>query len=436
MAMNWDFTYDFLDSKGNIISKENLPKVILLRQEQIMIGNIKFIEENSYIDSGGNYILNIMVGNYSPYVGITVAFEPKSYTYNGVIILPSDYDALSSREDKVLPDDIEFNLYIERQIKKLGTGGIVYNPSNYVVRDCSFLKSNTENILPLVAFPSNNTPKLNFEEILLPSVERLGYTFRDVMDISSWLNYNCQLGLKVIYDITDDNTQGSVKYLSMSDNTNYFSCTEQDMKNRFIVKIGKLLEKNNISSSKILIYPYIYSNATKEYYSFNLEDMDKSLDIELVEYKIKNDSNSIWSKPIPTSGELIDYIDEDKAKYFLKRYNVFLNNTNKQGNTIKLDFWLQFIRLLGSVTDNQVTWLGYESSLLWIKPDEDIVTAYIRQGLKLRAIVVPTTHEYLSKYTYEELSNYTHNEIANLNNMFSLKSMYYDLLTMLVWWEK
>lgn len=406
--------FDFLDRNNNVISGANLPGIILMQQEDVMIGNITY--PNDSIEGGycrGFRFTFRGVGGGSEYLSFDLdSNNNMTGSYNGKIM------ELGSGLYNSLPYNVVMELVVEPYFK-FGPFGSLFGSA---YSDCSvvigplFLKIKDEDLVPKLIFPvlSNSAP---YTPMMLPDVERFGYEFTDVI----WQNWNY---FKSRFGI---NIDGIDMYVDTVEGSEYY--TSKTVVKHIIFNMGSFIVNYSIFKEDVYIRPFIDT----------LYDtpQEKRIYAPQNESHLCTTKDSTWRRPIANKGEFLRYFDAERFMQFINKYKPLNNNQiwsvpiEMRGYIIDTDFWIQKANYLNSnYVDSMIAWLN-ESSVI----DNDmpcwVHTEFLhKKGEYLFITESAATHDYLYEmgFTHDYLSQFTHDQIAKIATVNNLKQNYYDLL--------
>lgn len=401
------FRYNFLDRDDNEIVWSNLPEIILMNQEDIMVSNLLY--ENNTDEGGYCRAFRCTFRDYytkQEYHSFDLDSEGSySGEWSGKIMHINDGNY------NQLPSNVVMELVIEPYFYFNDSFHRAYSDVAIVIGS-RFLKIEDYDLLPKLIFPilSKSTP---WTPMMLPDVERFGYEFMDVI----WQHWN---QLKAVFGI---NING---YDLFFDEAKYYTYTT--VVKHIICNMGQFVMDKGYYLPDLQIKPFILTMYNTPQVKRIYANQNNSI--------LDTRKETIWRRPIAICGDYLRYFDAERFMQFINKYKPLNNNeiwtvpTELRGYIIDTDFWIQKADYLNSkYVKSMFDWLNVSpvsnNNICWI------VTKF--QHKKGEYIIVresPATHDYLYDmgFTHDYLHQFTHDQIAKMATINNLKQNYYDLL--------
>lgn len=406
------FSYNWLDRDNNIIENSNLPEIVLINQEDIMVSNLVYTNNN--VDGGYCRAFRITIRDY--------------YTKQDYVsyVLDSNNNQQGTWADKVLKlGDNHYNQLPEKVVMEMVIKPFFYfNDSKSVeYSDFSvtipqrFIKITDADLLPKLVFPVLSKTK-PYTPMMLPDVERFGYEFEDVI-IKHWDMLKSKFGIRIKdYDL----------YLE-----EYEYWSNYRVEKHMILNIGGFVDKKQpmFYDPALQIRPFVITlidtPREKRIYSSENSVLCTTLD-------------SMWYRPKVVKGEYLKYFDAERFMQFINKYKPLRNNqiwtvpTELRGYWITTEFWQEKVDTLNTrYVKSMYDWLHISPSsnpvVCWIdteflyKKGNYFLTNDIKNNLKqnyydilrgMSSYSKLVTHDYLRehKYTHNFLSKFTHDQIT------------------------
>lgn len=404
------FSYDFLDRNNNIVNYSDWPEIFLIKQEDIMLGNLTY---ENYTAEGGycRAFRCIFRDYYTKQVYHTFDLDSQdtySGTWSGKIlhIGDSNYNALPF--NKVMELVVTPYFYFDDSFHTAYSNvSITIGPR--------FLKVEDYDLVPKLIFPilSKAEP---WTPMMLQNVERFGYEFIDVI-YQHWGGLKSKFGINIGgYDLFLNETQ-------------YFTYT--DVVKHIIFNIGLFVSNNAMYEPALQIKPFVITMVGTP--------QEKRIYAPENESVLCTTKESMWTRPLVEKGDYLRYFDAERFMQFINKYKPLNDNQDwivpieLRGYIIDTDFWLEKEQKLNTVyVKNMHDWLYVSpvtnEEICWV----DTVFKH-KKGEYFIVKGNLTTHDYLHDvgFTHDKLHKYTHNQIRNLSSINNLKQNYYDLLVRL-----
>lgn len=404
------FNYIFLDRNNDQVAWGNLPRCILLTQEDIMVGNLNYANRN--VEGGYCRAFRITfrdANTKQKYVQYDLMSEDSfSGSYSGKIMRlgDSNYNAL--------PSNVFLELVIEPYFYFNDSPHTMYSDVAIVI-DTWFLKISDADLIPKLFFPllSKTEP---WTHMMLQESERFGYEFFDII-ADFWNYYKSKFGINIGgYDL-------------FLDETYYYSSGH--VVRHIICDMGSFVANHQMFDSALEIKPFIIT----------MIDTPQEKRI----YSPPNNSvlcttqETMWKVPIATKGDYLKYFDAERFMQFINKYKPLIDYqdwivpTEMRGYIIDTDFWLQKENQINTnYVDNMYDWMMSPGSGATNEKPCWIHTKF--PHIKGQYFVVDATyatHDYLHEmgYTHNYLHQFTHDQIKQQATINNLKQNYYELLT-------
>lgn len=346
-----NFSYDFLDVKNNILMNSIVPDLILMKQDNLMIGNLKYVNSQNTDgwcrcfkykwqitrkDINGNDV-NIIIKE-----GFVESEE-------------DDYGSYTGRLDKVdniikqLPSNVAMDLYIEPGFyfgNSLDDASKIYTRFSVKIPK-QFIKIDDEDLLPKLIFPRPTSGV----DMMLPTIERYGYEFLDVI-ADNWDKLNCRFGICLDAVFEDDGfgdgfqykpNSGYDVYIDEKVNEPFFSRKSISKKPHLMFDLGLFVTRHdNYQKEGLTVRPFIQTMYNQDYYTkriikFKLNDEQDT--------NILTDTLTRWEKPAVERGDYLRYYDYKNFSYFINKYRnlypVISDNLNRRPSYVEERFVLK-----------------------------------------------------------------------------------------------
>lgn len=407
--MPGQFSYNWLDRDNNIIENNNLPEIVLINQEDIMVSNLVYTNNN--VDGGYCRAFRITIRDY--------------YTKQDYVsyVLDSNDNQQGTWADKVLKlGDNHYNQLPEKVVMEMVIKPFFYFNDSKSVEYSGFsvtipqrfIKITDADLLPKLIFPvlSKTEP---YTPMMLPDVERFGYEFEDVI-VKHWDMLKSKFGIRIKdYDL----------YLE-----EYEYWSNYRVERHMILNIGRFVNKKQpvFYDPALQIRPFVITlidtPREKRIYSSDDSFLCTTLD-------------SMWYRPTVVKGEYLKYFDAERFMQFINKYKPLRNNqvwtvpTDLRGYWITAEFWQEKVSILNTkYVKSMYDWLHVSPSsnptVCWIDTEflyrkgNYLLVDDIKNNLKqnyydiLHGMTKLITHDYLRKhkYTHNFLSKFTHDQIT------------------------
>lgn len=404
------FSFDWLDINGNILS-DDPPDIIIPEFDAPLIGNLKY--SNVAITGGYcrgfriQYIDNLNTVVYTDYINATVNSSTGIASTSGRI--------LNAAKLNNLPYGKELTIKITMYFYFNDSTTTRYYGSTYTLKQ-KLIRIREEDLYPTLIFPIVNQQS-PYTPMMLEDVERFGYELSDVV-VNNQELFDTDFGLLV--DGKEVNFNTAQEYISSTGITKHL-----------VYDIGKYVKDNKLYLSELTVLPYIDVYYGKTY-------------IKRITVKGGNDKtpnavivttlDSMWNRPVAQSGEYTTYFDYDRFMQFINKYRALYNNqlfnvpTDKRGDIINTDFWLDIANKLDIYATNMQNWATNTINfiVLWALPEfkhekgeyitnNNLYQNYYDLLIQHSGYDSFATHDYLNEnnYTHNELGTHTHDEITN-----------------------
>lgn len=401
------FSYEWLDRYNHVVEWKDLPEIFLLHQEDIMVGNLRYSNE----EAEGGYCRAFRCTFRDYYTKQTyVTWDLMSEDdFEG--ITSGKIMELSSSLYARLPELTMLELTIIPFFYFNDSPTIAYYEVEIVIPQL-FIKGMDEDVIFKLFFPvlSKTAP---YTPMMLPEVERFGYSFEKIIS-DNWPKFKSKIGINIGgYDLFLAET----KYWS-----NY------RVVQHMIVNMGHFVNNHQMFTEALEIKPFIITmvDTPQEW-----RDWAPPNDVILC-----TTEESMWTRPIAISGQYLRYFDWDRFMQFINKYKPLRNNEYWQvpeelrGYQIDTGFWIDKANVLNNkYVASMYSWVTEEEAsniaVCWMVTQFNHIKGEYFQVLESR-----TTHDYLHdmKFTHDYLHNFTHDQITRLATVNNLKQNYYDLL--------
>lgn len=404
------FSFDWLDINGNILS-DDPPDIIIPEFDAPLIGNLKY--SNAAVAGGYcrgfriQYIDNSNTVVYTDYINATINNSTGVASTSGRI--------LNTAKLNNLPYDKELTIKITMYFYFNDSTTTRYYGSTYTLKQ-KLIRIREEDLYPTLIFPIVNQQS-PYTPMMLEDVERFGYELSDIV-VNNQELFDTDFGLLV--DGKEVNFNTAQEYISSIGITKHL-----------VYDIGKYVKDNKLYLSELTVLPYIDVYYGKTY-------------IKRITVKGGNDKtpnavivttlDSMWNRPVAQSGEYTTYFDYDRFMQFINKYRALYNNqlfnvpTDKRGDIINTDFWLDIANKLDIYATNMQNWATNTTNfiVLWALPEfkhekgeyitnNNLYQNYYDLLIQHSGYDSFATHDYLNEnnYTHNELGTHTHDEITN-----------------------
>ena len=406
-AIKDQLSYSWVDIDGNVTT--DVPNVILIEQNSPMVGNLVYT--NAAVSGGYcrgfrvQYINENNVIRRTDYFDANIDLNGQASTSGRVL---HKYNLTDIPTGELLTIKITAYFYFNDSKATRYYGASITVPQK-------LLRIKDSDLLPTKIFPETVTTS-PYTPMMLPDVERFGYSLSDLFfSINEFVESD--FGLLI-----------NGQEISIKTAPSYFS--SYNLTKNIVVDVGKYVKDNEINMTQCTIKPYIDLYYGTEY----VKRISITDNIALPNAVIDTSLATIWERPVIEKGKLATYFDYDRFMKFINKYRVLYNNqilsvpTNKQGDIINTDFWVNIANKLDTYAQNMQDWATDVTNfvVVWALPEfkhkkGEIITNnnlyqnYYDLLIQHSGYESFATHDYLhdSNYTHNDLNHYTHNEITN-----------------------
>lgn len=411
------FSYIYLDRNNNQVAWSDVPGVVLMNQEDIMVGNLYYANET-------------IEGGYCRAFRITFRDKENGTVYTRYDLISSDsYDGVWNGKIMELGDS-HYNQLPEKRLMKITIEPYFYfNDSPHTAySDCSltitedFLKIKDEDLCPKLVFPllSSTAP---WTEMRLYESERFGWNWELVVS-DNWDRMKSVFGLRV--NGVDCYPHIEERYWSSNHVTKHM-----------IWAAGIYWADYNMFIPALKVQPFVIT-------MYNTPQ-EKRIYAPPNDVMINTSKPTHWVIPLAEQGEYLHYDEADKLDYFINKYKPLPGThwpviKEKRGSIISIRFWLNIRDKINTdYVDRMERWMYYADEVSSTK--RNIVTNPMacwrhtsfkyKQGEYLRIIINYATHDYLNqmRFTHNYLHQFTHNQIQRMARYNNLKQNYFDIMS-------
>ena len=410
--MPGQFSYNWLGKDNNTVKNSNLPEIVLINQEDIMVSNL--IYTNDSVDGGYCRAFRITIRDYytkQDYVSYVLdSNNDQQGTWAGKVL------KLGDSHYNQLPEKVVMEMVIKPFFYFNDSKSVEYSDFSVIIPQ-RFIKITDADLLPKLIFPvlSKTEP---YTPMMLPDVERFGYEFEDVI-VKHWDMLKSKFGIRIKdYDL----------YLE-----EYEYWSNYRVERHMILDIGRFVDKKQpmFYDPALQIRPFVITliDTPREKRIYSSEDSFLCTTLD-----------SMWYKPTAVKGEYLKYFDAERFMQFINKYKPLRNNqiwtvpTELRGYWITTEFWQEKVDTLNTrYVKSMYDWLHVSPSsnpvVCWIDTEflyrkgNYFLANNVKNNLKqnyydiLRGMSSYSkliTHDYLKehKYTHNFLSKFTHDQIT------------------------
>lgn len=414
--INSRFSYTFKDINNNLVIASNLPNVILLNQNNIMVSDLYCANndpEDGYCRAFRLSFREVGTNNKIFIRNVFPDFNDKDFAFedgfcNGRVMEKNHWE---NKLHSAGLDNKLLELIIEPYFYFNDSPDTYYSQCEIVIPN-KFIKISDEDLIPKLIFPVLSST-LPYTKIMLPEVERFGYEFHTVIS-DNWSGLKAKFGI---------NIDGYDLFLN---ETKYF--TNTTVVHHLLCNMGYFVQDYAKYKSALEIKPFIITMYNTPFEKRVYSEPNNSI--------LDTTKENMWRIPIAQKGEYLTWYDYLNFEYFINKYKPLINNQiwtiqkdEMRGYIIKTDTWVDISNQLNSNYANQMlAWL--ENKITNLLPCWKETQFKHQKGEMITVESADATHDYLyeMKYTHNYLHSFTHNQISKMATTNNLKQNFYDLL--------